>query len=232
MRDLADVGSITTDGVTLPGTDVVLDVTRPTDTDRLLDRSASDPEQNLPYWAEIWPSGIALAAAIHNDPGQVAGRRCIELGCGLGITAAVALAHGADLTATDYAPESLILTRINTLRHSGREPTACLRLNWRSPELAATIAGGPFPVVLAADVVYERRDIEPLLHALDTLLAPDGLFWLADPKREPAEIFLELLRKRGWRIDTTRWHGPWADPADVGVTVRTHRITRPETSAP
>ena len=24
-------------------------------------RAAGDPEQNLPYWAEIWPSGIALA---------------------------------------------------------------------------------------------------------------------------------------------------------------------------
>ena len=45
--------------VTIPGTDVSLLVTRPADTDALLERSTDDPEQNLPYWAELWPSGVA-----------------------------------------------------------------------------------------------------------------------------------------------------------------------------
>ena len=65
-------------------------ISRPVDYDRLIDDAAADPEQNLPYWAELWPSGVALAGKITCDPRIVRGRRVLELGCGLGVTAVAA----------------------------------------------------------------------------------------------------------------------------------------------
>ena len=50
-------------------------ISRPVDYDRLIDDAAADPEQNLPYWAELWPSGVALAAKIARDPAIVRDRR-------------------------------------------------------------------------------------------------------------------------------------------------------------
>ncbi|MDX6584220.1 MAG: hypothetical protein QOI10_3404, partial [Solirubrobacterales bacterium] len=40
-----------------------LRVLRPRDSEALLDEDAFDHEQFLPYWAELWPSGVALARA-------------------------------------------------------------------------------------------------------------------------------------------------------------------------
>jgi predicted nicotinamide N-methyase len=214
------------DTVTIPGSNVSLLVSRPADTDVLLDQAADDPEQNLPYWAELWPSGIALAAAIIENPDIVRGKDVLELGSGVGITAAVALAAGANLLATDYSPESLLLTRITSLRHTGQEPRT-MQLNWRQPsgDLLASHPEG-YPVVLAADVLYERRDIQPLLDLFDRIVAPDGVLWLAEPGRPPASIFLETASRQGWAFSSATWNGPWPDPNDADVIARVHQLRR------
>jgi hypothetical protein len=54
--------------------------------------------------------------------------------------------------------------------------------------------GGPFDLVLAADVLCERPSV-----ALLPRLAPQT--WLADPGRPAAEAFLEQARRR-WRVET------------------------------
>lgn len=214
------------DQVTIPGTDVSLLVTRPADTDALLEGATDDPEQNLPYWSELWPSGIALAAAILQNPEFVRGNPVLELGSGVGITAAVALAAGADLLATDYSPESLLLTKVTALRHCGIEPRT-MRINWRQPG-ADLLGANPegYPVVLAADVLYERRDIGPLLDLFDQLVAPSGVLWLAEPGRPPASIFLETASRQGWSFSSSTWNGPWPDPGDADVVARVHQLRR------
>lgn len=224
---LSHTGPMTFDEVAIPGTDITVTVTRPIDTDRLLDQIADDPEQNLPYWSEIWPSGIALGADIVRHPERIRGRRVLELGSGVGITAAIAVQHGADLTVSDYAPESLLLTEMTVLRHAGQSPRAVWRINWRGPEIEDIARESRFDVVLGADLLYERRDIEPLIAAVDTLLAPDGALWLAEPGRVPASIFLEGLEARGWTVESSCWEGPWPDPKDAGITAHTHWIRRP-----
>ena len=201
-------------------------VLKPVDADSLLDASVHDPEQNLPYWAEIWPSGLALAEAILAHPDRVRGRRVLEIGSGLGLTAVAALQVGADLTVADYSPESLLLCRYNCLWNTGREPH-WLQINWRKPsdELFA-VAGAGFPVVLAADVLYEWRDVEPLLALADRLVEPGGALWLAEPGRDPARRFLELAGERGWSESVETFNGPWPDPEDRIVHVAVHLLRR------
>jgi predicted nicotinamide N-methyase len=224
---LEHTGELVTEVVAIPGTEIAVTVTRPVDTDRLLDQIAHDPEQNLPYWAEIWPSGIALAADIARHPERIRGRRVLELGSGVGITAAVAVQHGAHLTVTDYAPESLLLTEMTVRRHTGEAPASIRQMNWRGSDVDTISREGRFDVVLGADLLYERRDIEPLVAAIETLLLPDGALWLAEPGRKPALDFLEAMRGRDWRLASTVWEGPWPDPKDAGTTARTHWMQRP-----
>ena len=232
LATLSDVGPLRQDRVDLPDTGESLVISRPVDFDRLIDDAAADPEQNLPYWAELWPSGVALAARITRYPQMVQGKRVLELGCGLGVTAVAALRAGADLLVTDYAVEALALCSLNALDQAGRTPTG-LRVNWRDPDpaLLAT-AGEGFPVVLAADVLYESRDVEPLVALCERLVTPGGELWLAEPGRRPAALFLESIRSRGWSGESESCSGPWPDPEDnrKGVVVTIHRLRRPKQS--
>lgn len=226
MEQVPELGPLIEEEFSLPRSGRAVRIVRPAAIDPLLDRVADDPEQNLPYWAELWPSGIALADAIACQPERVAGRRVLELGGGLGVTAAAALAAGAEVIVTDYAPEALALCRVNARRDAGREPTT-LVFNWRRPsaELFA-MAGDGFPVVLAADVLYEARDVVPLLDLVGRLVLPGGLLWLAEPGRPPATRFLEIAREQGWSGPADRHDGPWPDAKDADVIVGTHQLWR------
>ena len=220
------IGPLTDERVVLPGSGRVYAIARPTDPDDLLDRAAADPEQNLPYWAEVWPSGVALADAITKEPETIRDKPVLEIGSGLGVTAVAAIQAGAEVVVADYARESLVLCRYNALRNAGREPET-LRVNWRRPERSLLDrVGGGFPIVLAADVLYEGRDVDPLLRLVAQLVAPGGLLWLAEPGRPVARRFLEAAGEVGWRGPTEVHHGPWPDPKDEGVIVGVHQLRR------
>ena len=228
LAELAAIGPLRIDRVKLPGTAESMMISRPVDYDRLIDAAAADPEQNLPYWAELWPSGIALAAKIAREPGIMRGLRVLELGCGLGVTAIAALRAGAELLVTDYAPEALALCSLNALDQAGAQPGA-LRVNWRDPSSCLTAAAAnAFPVVLAADVLYEGRDVEPLLALVEQVVAPGGELWLAESGRPPAARFLESILARGWTAESEQCRGPWPDPQDnqKGIVVAIHRLRR------
>jgi predicted nicotinamide N-methyase len=159
----------------------------------------------------------------HRD--LVHGKPVLELGCGVGITAAIALGIGADVIATDYAPEALILTCLTSLRHAGREPET-VQVNWRNADDPLLSGSQRFPVILAADVLYERRDIVPLLDLMDRMVEPGGLFLLAEPGRPPARAFLDQAIARGWQDRQSTCDGPWPDAGDEGVVVRIHELSR------
>lgn len=214
--------------VHLPWADRDYEIRQPPEIDPLLDLIVDDPEQNLPYWAEIWPSGLALADLIEREPGLVAGRTTLELGCGLGLTAIAAVRAGAALTVTDYFGAALDLCLENCAENAGARPRPVV-LNWRDRTAADRVTGsGRFPVVLAADVLYERRDIEPLLDLIPRILAEGGVFWLAEPGRPVAAEFLLQAEALGWRRRSLTHPGPWPDAADEGVAVGLHELRPPD----
>lgn len=228
QAEAAAIGPLQVDRVDILGTSAAYEIARPADFDALLDSAADDPQQNLPYWAELWPSGIALAAELLKAQEPLAGVQALELGCGLGVTAIAALERGVALIATDYAPESLALCALNTARNAGRTPIM-LQMNWREPDATfLQVVGDGFPLVLAADVLYEARDVEPLRLLAERIVAPGGALWLAEPGRAPAQRFVGEMTGAGWVDTAVTCAGPWPDPEDnaKGIVVQVHRLTR------
>jgi predicted nicotinamide N-methyase len=180
---------------------------RPPDAEALLDERAFEQDEFLPYWAEFWPSGLALAEHVAALP--LHGKRVVELGCGLGLPSLAAAARGADVLATDWAPDAIALLHENAGRNEIRLRAEVVA--WAEPE--PLLAGSPWDLVLAADVLYERRNADRLLELLPAL-GPE--VFLADPSRPHTGRFLEAAAA-DWRIETT------PDPRRPRLAI--HRLT-------
>ena len=177
-----------------------LSVLRPRASEELLDEEAFEHEEFLPYWAELWPSGVALAHDVSSR--ALRGARTLELGCGLGIPSIAAALAGGRVLATDWAPDAIRMTRRNAERSGASLET--LVCDWARPE--ALVERAPWDLVLAADVLYERRNVDALAELLPRLVDAGGEILLADPGRVLAETFLERAETR-FELRTTS-HGP------------------------
>lgn len=166
---------------------------RPPDAESLIDEERFEEDEFLPYWAELWPSGIALAR--HLAGLDLGGRRVLEVGCGLALPSFAAALAGADVLATDWAPAAVDLVTVNAAAN-GLEVAAAV-LDWTS----GTPNAGPFDLVLAADVLYEERNAEPLIRLLDAAAASDAEALFADPGRRHAPAFFDRAGAAGWSIE-------------------------------
>jgi len=54
----------------------------------------SDQGDRDPYWCRPWPSAIALAQLILQQPELVKGKRVCDIGCGLGLAGIAAALSG------------------------------------------------------------------------------------------------------------------------------------------
>jgi predicted nicotinamide N-methyase len=179
------------------GREVVL--IRPQDSEELLEEEAFEHEELLPYWAELWPSGVALARAVAGR--SLKGARVLELGCGLGLVAVAAALAGGRVLATDWSSESIRFTRSNATRNGVEVDTAIV--DWGSPQ--ELIDAAPWPLVLGSDVLYEARMADQMLDLLPRLAGPGTEVLIADPGRKHAERFVAEAGA-SWDMRTTS-HG-------------------------
>jgi predicted nicotinamide N-methyase len=175
----------------LPGGE--LRVLQPREAAELPDAGAVEWAPLAPYWAVLWRSGVALGRELAAM--DLRGLRVVELGCGLAVPSIAAARAGADVLATDACDEALALAERNARANGTRIETATV--DWATPD--ALVDRGPFDLALAADVLYERASVAPLVSLLPRLA---GEAWLADPGRPAADAFLEQAARR-WEIETS-----------------------------
>lgn len=170
---------------------------RPPSADDLIDEQAFDEDEFMPYWAELWPSGVALARVAAEL--ELGGKRVLELGAGLGLPSLAAALRGADVLATDWADDAVTLLQENAARNG--IVLRAERVRWDEP--GRLLEGSPWDLVLGADLLYEERNASLLLGLLPRLGARDVL--LAEPGRPTAAGFLahwdvEELADRVYRL--------------------------------
>jgi predicted nicotinamide N-methyase len=181
-----------------------LTIARPRDSEALIDEHEFAEDEFMPYWAELWPSGLALARRLAGR--ALHGARILELGCGLGLPSLVAARAGGRVLATDWSQAALDLLERNAAANG--IALATQHVDWAAPQ--ALVSRAPFDLVLAADVLYERRNVALMLSLLPRL---GEEVWLADPGRSFAEAFLDQA-PRLFAVHTAREDG-----------VNVHRLT-------
>ena len=185
---LARLGPAVRETVIVDGRTFLIE--RPGESDRLLDdpavHAAFERDEYMPYWADLWPAARMLAKVLLHES-WTAGTEALEIGCGLGLAGIVALSCGLKVTFSDYDPCALHFAARNA-RLNGLEDFRTLQLDWRHPPAEARV-----PVLLASDLIYELRNIDPLVAFIKRVLAPDGVCLLTDQDRIPAHALRDAL---------------------------------------
>jgi predicted nicotinamide N-methyase len=172
---------------------------KPTDSDKLLDhpsvRAAFAVDEYMPYWADLWPAARMLAKAIVREPwpGPL---DALEIGCGLGLPGVAALSRGLRVTFSDYDATALRFATDNA-RLNGYHQFETLQMDWRYPP-----ENRLWPVILAADLIYEMRNVEPIVKLIKRLLTPDGLCLVTDQDRVPSCVLRDTLAAEGLPFTT------------------------------
>jgi predicted nicotinamide N-methyase len=172
--------------------------------------------ERFPYWAEIWPTSLALARWFCAAKVAAPADWACELGCGLGVVGITLAKLGWRVEATDFVEDALIFTthnaRLNNL--SGNHRVGYL--DWRNP------VGAPRECLVGSDVVYEKKNHPYLERILRALLVPGGRFYLADPQRKAAGDFVAKLVAQGYGHQMETWSQQW-DSTDHQVDIHSFR---------
>ncbi|MBK6983009.1 MAG: SAM-dependent methyltransferase [Betaproteobacteria bacterium] len=164
-------------------------------------RQFSDPEgeaeragvtpASWPMFGVVWPAGVALAEAMAVI--AIAGRRILEVGCGLGLASLVLARRGADITASDHHPLAGEFLRHNTdLNHMAPIPFSLAP--WGGPDPGI----GRFDLVIGADVLYEHEHPKLLAGFLALHANPIVQFVMADAGRGHCGRFNTQMQAQGY----------------------------------
>ena len=174
----------------------------------LLDRQQySDPdgaalaagisEASWPLFGMIWPSARMLANAMQTQ--DIAGKRILEVGCGLGLASLVLHRRLGNITASDCHPlaETFLQenARLNALPFIPYQTG-----NWsrENPDL------GRFDLLIASDVLYERDQPEVLAQFMDQHAHAHADIIVLDPDRGNRNEFCRRMVARGFTVDLQR----------------------------
>jgi predicted nicotinamide N-methyase len=185
--------------------DLRVDFTRIADPDDMTrhmpDASGSNNvPQWQPYWAAHWDASWAVSHVLWDE--RLKDRRVLDLGCGLGLTGAVAAARGACVWMVDAAHPALLLARLNTW--PWRDRVHLRRLDWRVDRLAPL----RFDLIVGADIIYDSEDWPYLERFWAAHLASGGEVLLGESGRRTGALFPDWLAARGWQVERSTVHVP------------------------
>jgi predicted nicotinamide N-methyase len=152
---------------------------------------AGIPPASWPLFGLLWPSGQVLAGVMATY--ELAGRRVLELGCGLALASLVVHRRGGDVTASDCHPlvadfllDNLALNRLPAMKYSAA--------HWgRANPLL-----GRFDLIIGSDVLYDREQPDTLSHFIDRHSADAVEVLIVDPGRGNQNRFSHVMSALGY----------------------------------
>ncbi len=189
--------------------------------DALIHRPGNDEsvmDEQIPYWAELWPSSISLSDFIIGNNVIIPGMTVLEIGCGAGLPGIVAGQLGANVIFSDYLDDALELAERNWNNTNAGKATF-LKMDWRKP-----VSDLIPDLILASDIAYERKSFPSLINAFKILAGPKSEIILSEPGREFARDFISTLPDFGFSF-----HSSLHEVLFKGhrYKIHIHRIKRP-----
>jgi predicted nicotinamide N-methyase len=174
------------------------------DTNKLLEEIKVDEfneDERLPYWAEIWPSSIALAEYLWKK--DIKAKKVLELGCGVGLVGITAALCGADVLMTDYEEDALSFAKQNIQKNFNQDKSVgniiTATLDWRAPKLI-----DKYDLIIGSDLLYEKRNHKPILKLINEYINDNGEAVLTDPNRSTLNSFLKSAEENKFSVQELR----------------------------
>lgn len=145
-------------------------------------------------FGQVWPAGRLLAQAMQRF--DIAGKRILELGCGIGLPSLVLQKRGADIVASDMHPLAEVFLAYNAALN-GLPALHYRQMRWDMPMSAL----GRFDAIVASDVLYERDSAEALSAVIEHHAQAHAEVLITDPGRGNSARFSRLMSALGFAVD-------------------------------
>lgn len=148
-------------------------------------------------FGHVWPAGRLLAEAMASE--DIAGRRILEIGCGLGLASLVLQRRGAEITASDQHPLAEVFLAYNAALND-LQAVRFRTLYWerRNDSL------GEFDLIIGSDVLYERDHAGLLAALLLRHARASAVVLIADPGRGNSAPLTRALLAQGYTASEQR----------------------------
>jgi predicted nicotinamide N-methyase len=129
-----------------------------------------------PLFGVVWPSSLVLAHFMADYKKD--SMRILELGCGMALSSLLLNKQHADITATDYHPETGKFLERNT-RLNEDPPIAYERVDWAGGQDSL----GLFDLIIGSDILYEDQHVALLANFIENHSKPSCKVVIVDPGR-------------------------------------------------
>ncbi|EIM62337.1 methyltransferase [Desulfobacter postgatei] len=129
-----------------------------------------------PIFGVVWPSSCLLARLMLDH--YVNGKRVLEVGCGIGLASLILNQRLADITATDYHPETEGFLIHNVKLNDGKK-IPFVRTGWA--DLDDDL--GHFDLIIGSDLLYEIKHVDLLSTFINRHARDHCDVIIVDPRR-------------------------------------------------
>ena len=153
-----------------------------------------------PLFGLIWPAGLVLAERMSRfADADLAGKRILEVGCGLGLASLVLKRRRHDITASDYHPLAGEFLQHNA--ELNQLPAIAFKnAPWAGPNPDL----GRFDLIIGSDLLYERDNPALLAGFLACHARPEAQIIVSDPGRSHCGRFSTQMAAQGY-VRSTPW---------------------------
>ena len=155
------------------------------------DQDLSLAEEHCPYFGVMWEAGIGLSQFLTEE--LCAGKKILEIGCGLALPSFIATRFGGQVIATDFHADVPLFLKENQDKNNIHFDYRVM--NWRDEIERTKNTLGTFDLVLGSDILYESQHAMQVAQALITFLKPGGKIILSDPGRAYIQKFISCMQE-------------------------------------
>ena len=157
-----------------------------------------------PLFGQVWPTSVAMAMNIYKL--ELAGKRVLEIGCGIGLCSIVLHQMGIDITASDYHPRVREFLDRNVLGN-GLPPIKYRTGNWNEENFEL----GKFDVMIGSDILYQPDHAHLVSRFIDRHSSDDVQVVIGDPDRANRARFTNRMIDLGYLHRFEKFDQPLQD---------------------